>query len=588
MSSDRIRTIAEDLPVFDESFAGSGSVAARIGGGSVGGKAAGLLSVKEELLSQFKHWSKEGIDVAIPRFVVIGTEYFNRFLETNRLANIARSGMSDDYIAHSFRKGRLPQELTDSLRLLLKLFDKPLAIRSSSRLEDALYEPLAGVYVTKMIPNNNQDENVRLQRLADAVKLVYASTYFKAARDYRAGAGFNHEPEEMAVMIQELVGFRHDNRFYPDIAGVARSYNFYPTGSAKPADGIVSLALGLGKTIVDGGIVWSYSPALPRANPPVGSARELLNMTQTEFWAVNVGKTPVSTNGMIENEYLLKCSLTDAEADGTLFRACSTYRADDDKIVMGMGGAGARVITFAPILVAGVIPLNNLLKELLKSCEEKLGNKVEIEFAVAVNQDREQSIQLGFLQVRPMVVSSAVIDIDESEMKSGDAVAVSGRAIGNGVTDCIKDIVYVDPDTFDPADTQQIAGELAETNRRIVESGRPYLLIGFGRWGSSDPWLGIPVKWGQISGARSIIEATLPGMNVELSQGSHFFHNISSFRVSYFCVHHADGGGLNWDWIKKQKCTATGEFVRHAELEYPLVVKVDGRSGRGVILAGHK
>ncbi len=568
---------------FNRNFFDSDEVITCIGSGSIGGKASGLAFIKDILVSRFGEHPIPGISVGIPRLVVLATDVFDRFIERNNLNKVALSGRSDDFIAHEFCRAELPAEIVGDLRSLISGTRTPLAVRSSSLLEDAMYEPFAGVYGTKMIPNNQHDIDTRFKRLIEAVKFVYASTYFKAARDYIVITGRNIEDEKMAVIIQEVAGNRYGDRFYPDIAGVARSHNFYSFGHAAPEDGVVDLALGLGKTIVDGGLVWSYSPAYPRANPPVSSARELMKVTQTDFWTINMGRPP-EHDPVKETEYLIKASLTEAEYDGTLKQTASTYRPQSDRVVMGTGAEGPRVITFAPILIGNLLPLNDLLKDLLKICEEAVGSEVEIEFAVTIESRGSLTARFGFLQVRPMVVSHDQVELSPDEMIGDNVLAASEKVLGNGINKTIRDIVYVDPDKFNAKHTPQIAEELAQINKRMVEQGRPYLLIGFGRWGSSDPWLGTPVEWGQISGAGVIIEATLPDMNVELSQGSHFFHNITSFQICYFSVHYTGVYSIDWDWLKKQKELTRTEFVRHVTLEKTLTVKVDGRRRRGVIL----
>jgi hypothetical protein len=387
----------------------------------------------------------------------------------------------------------------------------------------------------------------------------------------------------MAVIIQEVVGSRFNERFYPTLSGVARSYNFYPVGRAKPQEGVVDLALGLGKTIVDGGLVWSYSPVYPRVGPPVGSAGEMLKLSQTEFWAINMGRPP-EYDPIKETEYLVKCSLADAEYDGSLKMVASTYQPQNDRIVTGIGADGPRVLNFAPILSAGIIPLNDLVKDLLEICREAVGSPVEMEFAMSIGTRGDLPARFGFLQVRPMVVSTEEISITEEELEGSNVLAASDRALGNGSIDDLHDIVFVDPETFNAKDTPRIATELAKLNRRLLDDGCPYLLIGFGRWGSSDPWLGMPVEWGQISGARAIIEATLPNMNVELSQGSHFFHNITSFQILYFSVRFDGRHKVDWDWLKQQDVVGRTDHVCHVRVDRPLRVKVDGRSSRGVIL----
>lgn len=551
----------------------------RIGGGSVGGKAQGLAFIHRFLNSELHQDRFPKIAVNIPHLTVLCTDVFDAFMQRNNLYEVAYSGAPDDRIAHAFQKGHLPAEMIGDLRRLIAQVHIPLAIRSSSMLEDAMYEPFAGIYGTKMIPNNQSDTDTRFRKLVEAIKFVYASTYFKAAKDYRQATAHRSEEEKMAVIIQEVVGRRHGERFYPEVSGVARSFNYYPTGRARPEQGVVNLAFGLGKTIVDGGISWVYSPAYPKVNPPYGSVGELLKQTQTEFWAVNMGKPP-AYDPIRETEYLLKLHLEDAEDDSTLRYVASTLDSHSGRISIGTGPPGARILTFAPLLVLNELPLNELIKALLELCQNAVGAPVEMEFAMSL----KPAARFGFLQVRPMVVSQEEVDIGAEEMHGANVLAASEKALGNGVYEGIRDVVYVRPDRFESRFTPRIAQELEQVNKKLVAEKRPYLLIGFGRWGSSDPWLGVPVEWGQVAGAKAIVEAMLENMNVELSQGSHFFHNLSSFKVSYFSVPHFGGHPIRWEWLEQQAGETELEFVRHVRLPAPLTVKVDGRSGRGVIL----
>jgi len=584
MRSNGYNISPDKLPRFDRLFFESDNIVSVIGYGAIGGKASGLAFIQDAITNQFRDNPIQNIEISIPRLAVIATDYFDHFMKRNNLYDIAASSEPDQYIAHAFNKAELPAEMVGDLRALIASVKTPLAVRSSSLLEDAMYEPFAGVYATKMIPNNQPDIDARFRRLVEAIKFVYASTFFKAAKDYHRSVRRSTMDEKMAVIIQEVVGRRHYERFYPDISGVARSYNFYSVGRTKPEDGVVDLALGLGKAIVDGGLVWSYSPAFPNLSPPVGSPGELLKTTQSEFWAVNMGKPPVH-DPVKETEFLIKGSLADAEYDGTLKNIASTFRPQDDRLVPGTGIKGPRAVTFAPILSLEQYPLNNLVKTLLKVCEEAVECEVEIEFAATFENGSGRTLRLGFLQVRPMVVSHSKIEITADEMTGENVLAASDRVLGNGVVEEIKDIIYIMPETFNAKHTRQIAGELSNFNSRMLDMQKPYLLIGFGRWGSSDPWLGTPVEWGNISGVKAIVEATLPDMDVDLSQGSHFFHNLTSLQICYFSVHHAGPYRINWEWLNGRKEESRTEFIRHVSLEKPLTVKVDGRSGRGVILA---
>ncbi len=583
MKTDGYDISIDDLPPFDRRFFESDDIISYIGHGSIGGKASGLAFINNVLLDRISRDEFPEFELTIPRLVVIATGVFDRFMEENDLCEIAFSDEPDDRIALAFQQAKLPPDIVGDLRALISTVRTPLALRSSSLLEDAMYEPFAGVYGTKMIPNNQLEIDTRFRMLREAIKFVYASTFFAEAKEYIRFTGREPGDEKMAVIIQEVVGQRFEDRFYPHISGVARSYNYYPVGRAKPEQGVVNLALGLGKTIVDGGLSWIYSPARPRVTPPVGSNSELLKMTQTKFWAVNMGK-PTEHDPINETEYLVSGDLSDAEEDSVLTLLASTYRPRDDRLVTGTGPDGPRVLTFAPILADKELPLNKLLEKLLRVCEEKIGAPIEIEFAVSLDDGDTAPNRFGFLQVRPMVVSDERVTLTDDDIQTEKLLAASDKVMGNGTSDQLTDIVYVKPDSFEPKHTRRITQELEQLNKQLVGDNRRYLLIGFGRWGSSDPWLGIPVVWSQISGAAAIVEATLPEMNVDLSQGSHFFHNISSFQIFYFMVYHSGEYNIDWDWLVGQKEVAQTDFVRHVRVKTPLTIKVDGRHQRGVIL----
>ena len=575
-----------DLPPFERNFCDGQFRFTRLGTGALGGKASGLVFIRDLLAHALVAAHGSDVEVRVPTMAVIATGCFDDFVERNRLNKLPFDELPDDRIGHAFENADLPVELLGDLRALSMEVKTPLAIRSSSLLEDALDRPFAGVYGTKMIPNNQFDADTRFRRLVEAIKFVYASTYFREARDYIRTTGRCPSEEKMAVIIQEVVGRRHADRFYPDVSGVGRSFNFYATHPARPENGVVNLALGLGKTIVDGGVTWTYSPAYPHKPPPFASVSDLLRGTQTEFWAVNMGKPP-AYDPISEIEYLQQASIKDAEADDTLRFVASTYDPARDRVVPGTGIRGARILNFAPLLQLEQFPLNGLIRTLLRKAEESLNAEVEIEFAVTIEQPRGQpaKLRLGFLQVRPMVVSEEVVDVTTAELASSAAVVASDMVMGNGVQTDLEDIVFVRPENFSAMRTPLIAEQLGALNRILTDEHKSYVLIGFGRWGSSHPSLGIPVDWSQISGARTIVEATLPDMNVELSQGSHFFHNLSSFRANYFMVRHDGSYFINWDWLNRQSVISETELVRHVRLRLPLTVRVDGRTARGVILA---
>lgn len=574
---------SEQIPPFDRKFFASGTPIMRIGDGEIGGKAQGLATALAIVQETFGHEQAQDIDVRIPQLAVITTDVFDDFMERNDLWETALSDLPDERIAHAFQKASLPVEVAGDLRSLMEEVRSPLAVRSSSLLEDALFRPFAGVYETKMTPNNQHDASERFRRLVEAVKFVWSSTYFKAPKNYIRSTDKTIADERMAVIVQEVVGQRHGDRYYPQVSGVCRSYNFYPAARSRPEEGIVSLALGLGKTIVDGGISWSYAPPRPHLPPPFASVQDRIKNTQTKFWAVNMGKLP-AFDPIAEAEYLLEANLSAAEYDGVLEHIASTYQASSDRLSPGTGTAGPRVIDFAPLLQLHRFRLNDVIRRVIAACEQALGTSVEIEFALTFPvSDSQDRVRFGFLQVRPMVVSDTQVTITDEELASPDLLAASTRVLGNGVDDQITDIVYVKPGSFEARHTPLIARQLETINTDMLKSGRQYLLAGFGRWGSSDPWLGIPVNWGQICNARAMIEATLPNMNVELSQGSHFFHNLSSFEVSYFMIRHQAQPAINWPWLDRQPAQSETEYLRHVRLDRPLVIRVDGRTGRGII-----
>jgi len=550
-----------------------------IGGGEIGGKAKGLIRIRRALAEQLPDDRFPDFRVGIPQTTVIATDFFDAFVRANRLEEFLAEPRSDERIALEFQKAELPVFLVGDLLSIVRQSHLPLAIRSSSLLEDAKHEPFAGIYETKMIPNNQPDAKTRFQKLTEAIKFVYASTFFQAARDYRAATGHGAADEKMAIVIQEVVGRRHGDRFYPDISGVARSYNFYPFGHARPQDGVVNLALGLGKTIVDGGVSWTFSPSFPKAMPPYNSLEQLLKETQNSFWAVNMGRPP-AYDPIQETEYLVQATLADADYDNTLRLLASTYDGAADRLEMGVGGSGPRVLTFAPLLVGRMLPLSELVKDLLEISEADEGAEVEIEFAVSL--PKGEPARFGFLQVRPMVVSDERIDIGDEELADARNYFASRQALGNGRRQDVRHVVYLKPETFDLARSRQIAGEVGEMNQWLRERKLPYLLIGMGRWGSADPWLGVPVNWSQISQARAIVELMPPHMHIDLSQGSHFFHNLNGFQVSYFSVQGTECPAAE-RWSTGGTMIKESAHVRCIELREPLEIKVDGRTGRGVI-----
>ena len=545
--------------------------------GSFGGKAHGLTFIHDRLDEAFGDGEFPDVEVFIPEMSIICTDVFDQFMRQNDLYEIAYSDTPDDRIGLAFQQADLPFHVLGSLQGLINRTRTPLAVRSSSLLEDKVKEPFAGIYATKIIPNNQFDPQVRFRRLIEAVKYVYASLFFRSAKEYMKVTGHSVQEEKMAVIVQKVHGRRYEDLFYPEISGVARSYNFYPQERARHEDGVVHLALGLGKTIVDGGISWSFSPARPHVKPPYRTVDELLKLTQTQFWAVNMGDPP-EFNPLKETEYMVQKNITAAEGHDTLKYTASTYDPYAQRLTIGTAAPGPRVLTFGRILELEEIPLNKILIRLLEVCEQALGSPVEIEFAVTLNPH-----QLSFLQVRPMNVMKETIEIQDQEMENGKLLLASKNVLGNGQEQIVRDIIYVRPDRFQSKNTQKIAQQLKEWNRKLVDAERPYLLIVLGRLGTTDPWLGIPIRWGDVSGARAVVETTHENFNVVLSQGSHYFHNLTSLGVYYFSVPISSPYPIDWEWLEKQPAAAQTEHLRHVEVEQPLEIKVDGRKGTGVI-----
>jgi hypothetical protein len=571
------------LPPFDRAFFDSAESLSRIGGGDLGGKALGIVVLRDLVRNHLDTSEFHDIEVTVPRMAVIATDVFDALMERNDLDPAELATLSDERIDHVFQNATLPAEIVGDLRALIDTVHRPLAVRSSSLLEDAMFRPFAGVYGTKMTPNNQADADSRFATLNQAIKFVYATTCHAAARSYRRAVGHQVGEEKMGVVVQEAVGTRHGERFYPEVSGVGRSYDFYPLAPAKPEEGVIHLALGLGKTVVDGGVSWAYCPAWPGRAAPFHSPRALLKRTQTSFWAINMGRPP-AYDPSCETEYLIEAGLADAEYDGTLDLVASTYHAASDRLGPGIGEPGPRAITFAPLLELHLYHLNEALIAVTAMCEEALGTSVEIEFAVSFPKERTgEPARLALLQVRPMVVANSPVNVDEADLHDHRVIVASHSVAGNGVHEHVQDIVYLRPEAFDRTKTEIMAHDLARINESLVAEGRPYVLIGFGRWGSSMPTLGVPVDWASICGAVVIVEATVPEMIVEPSQGSHFFHNLSSFEVSYLTVRHHDRPRIAWEWLDAQPAVLETKYVRHLRVPTSLLVKVDGRNRRAGI-----
>ncbi|MGD2091045.1 MAG: PEP/pyruvate-binding domain-containing protein [Candidatus Aminicenantes bacterium] len=571
-----------------------------IGNGQLGCKAEELMAVKEKIAPLDKEYSQHPttpIRVNIPRLTVITTDYFHRFMEQNNLYDAVLSESSDEQILHHFLEAELPGDLIDVLKVFLAKVRVPLAVRPSIFMgavcetccQNEIFH-CAGVYRTKLIPNNHPELDMRLNRLIEAVKFVYASSFFYKARCYLRSTPYTLKDEKMAVIIQELLGAAHHDRFYPHISGVACSYNFYPFGHAKPGEGVVSLALGLGKTITDGEAVWTYSPNYPEVNAPFNSVNEMLKQTKMDFWGVCIKPIEYKATAAlgsieeIETQYLGQLTIRNAEQDKTLGYISSTYDFGTDRIKLGIDFRDSRMIGSRPTFRVDLLPVNQLIKSLLKCCEETFNTKVEIEFAITVDPANKKPARFGLLQVKSLGVSDEIVDLDQLGSAKEKILAASNNALGNGSINFLEDIIYVEPETFHFRHTEAIAREIEEFNQQMKETNLPYLLIGFGRWGTSNPGVGIPVEWKNICCARTIIEAHLPNVSVHFSRGANVFHNISTLGVFYFCMKREEKFPIDWDWLKQQELIKETQYVKHIRLKSPLTVKVDGRKRLGVIL----
>lgn len=556
----------------------------RIGGGSLGGKGRGLAFVNSLLHGYGLHDRFPGTIIRVPTTAVIGTDVFDAFFDQGTLRDQVLSDSDDAHVIETCLAHKLPSEIYGDLEAFLDQVRYPLAVRSSSLLEDSQFQPFAGVYATYMLANNHPDLKVRLDQLCDAIKLVYASTYSRAAKSYVEATANRIEEEKMAVIVQQVVGRRHDHYDYPHFSGVGLSANFYPAGDLKPEDGVASVALGLGRTVVGGGKALRFCPARPLALPQFGTLNDWLRESQREFFAVDVSR-PGQYPGPRDDFNLALLDLAAAESHGTLEPVGSVYVAADNMIYDGLGRDGERLVSFAGVLKARAFPLAEILQQLLEVGRRTMSAEVEIEFAVVLGDGQDVPHQFGFLQIRPLAAGLEAPAVPDELLASPRALVSTEVALGNGRPSDLLDVLYVPRAGFDRARSPEVAAEIAAFNRRLRDEGRPYLLVGPGRWGSSDRWLGIPVRWDEISGARVIVEGDLDGFSLAPSQGSHFFQNLTHFQVGYLTAGAGTPGGrLDWAWLDAQVPAHAGTFVRHLRLRTPLTVLIDGRTRRGVIL----
>lgn len=570
------------VAIFDKDRFDEFSNFARMGDGSIGGKGRSIAFMDNIVKEHLELNDDANIPVKIPRTVVLCTDIFDEFMEVNDLYPVALSDKPDDEILRYFLKAGLPDRLIEDFMAFLETIKAPIAVRSSSLLEDSHYQPFAGVYATYMIPLIN-DKYQMLELLGKAIKAVYASVFYEDSKAYMAATQNLIDQEKMAIVLQEAVGSTYGDHFYPTISGVARSLNFYPVGNEKPEEGIANIVLGLGKYIVEGGVNLRFSPAHPHNIVQLSTVDLALRDTQRYFYALdlkNIDKEFTTNDGF----NLLKLTIKDAEKDNSIRYIASTYDPVDQVIYDGYYDSGRKIISFVNVLQHNVFPLSEILQQILKIGQEEMGRAVEIEFAADLKDKGEGNFYL--LQIRPIVQNKELQIEDLSRIRPEDEILHSNNALGHGVFSEVYDIVYVKTKEFNAANNDKIAYEIASVNAEFLEQEKNYILVGPGRWGSSDPWLGIPVKWSQISNAQVLVELTLDNYKIEPSQGTHFFQNLTSFGVGYFSINpYVSGEGLfNEEFLNEQPAVSETEYVRHIRFESPVIIKINGKTKTGIVL----
>lgn len=556
---------------------------ARIGEGSLGGKGRGLAFMGSMVKRYPEFRLDENFAVTIPKTVVVCTDIFDEFMETNELYPVALSDMDDEHILKYFLRASLPTRLIEDLMAFFDVVKSPIAVRSSSLLEDSHYQPFAGIYSTYMVPKI-EDKYEMLRVLSDAIKAVYASVFYKDSKAYMTATSNVIDQEKMAIVLQEVVGSRYGNRFYPTISGVARSLNFYPIGNEKAEDGIANIALGLGKYIVDGGLTLRFSPRHPHNILQMSTLDFALRETQTRFYALDL-KNMDEQFSVHDDFNLLKLSVKDADADGALKYIASTYDPYDQMIQDGYYSGGRKIISFVNILQHEVFPLSKVLDDILQVGQTEMGRPVEIEFAMNINPQNQDKATFYLLQIRPIVDNKEMLDEDLTSVEKEDTLLYSTSVLGHGMSNDVYDIIYVKSGAFNASKNQLIAYDIEKINRRFTEDQKSYVLVGPGRWGSSDTWLGIPVKWPHISNARVIVESGLENYRIEPSQGTHFFQNLTSFGVGYFTINpFKNDGWFDEAYLDALPALQETEYLRHVRFERPVAIKMDGKRSIGVVM----
>ncbi|MDG1900612.1 MAG: PEP/pyruvate-binding domain-containing protein [Bacteroidales bacterium] len=557
----------------------------RLGQGSIGGKARGLAFLDTLIKRNNFYTYSDKIEIAIPKTVVIGTDIFDEFMDINNMYSIALSdNYSDQEILDRFMESKLPETALGDIYKIASSIESPLAIRSSSLLEDSQYQPFAGIYNTYMIPFRKDDPERMFSMMRSAIKAVYASAYYADSKAYMQATKNVIDEEKMAIVIQEVVGSTYGDKFYPTISGVGRSIDYYPLEPGVPEDGTVSLAFGLGKYIVDGGLSLRFCPRYPKNILQTSTPELALRETQKYFFALDVSDHELVLKPN-DGESLKKLKIKEAEKDKSLKSVASTYIMQDNVVRDGYNYQGKKLVTFSNILKHNTIPLAEVLDRVLRLGEEEMGNPVEIEFAIDLKLKEGEKASLKLLQIRPVASKDESVNITDKELEKSDSLIVSRSALGNGIIDNINDIVYVRTQNFDASKTNEIVDYIESLNKSFIEREENYILVGPGRWGSSDPWLGISVNWSQISAARLIVESGLEDYRIDPSQGTHFFQNLTSFRIGYFTVNPFINDGIyDIDFLDKQPAVFENEFVRHVKFDKSLKIIIDGKKNLGMVL----
>ncbi len=556
----------------------------RLRPGSLGGKARGLAFLMMLLNSEFDNCDFPNVEVQIPKTIVIGTNEFDQFMESNNMYEIALSDETDEKLRDKFVKTKLTDSLKEDLEFILKDLKGPIAVRSSSLLEDSSYQPFSGIFSTYMLPNNHPDIKVRLKQLCKAIKLVYSSPFTKLAKTYAETLGQIIEESKMAVVIQKVVGKEHGDRFYPDFSGTTSSYNYYPFATQmKPEDRVAHLALGLGKTIVDGGLNLRFCPKYPTLirsiNPKI-----LLYNSQNEFFAINLNQK-VEFFEKTDDPFLSKFNLDIATSDDSLKFIADTFDYDENMLKSSFTREGYPVITFNRLLNSSLFSLPELITRIMEMGEQSMGCSVEIEFAGNFGQKQDDIHNFYILQIRPFLEHVEHLTDDFEEVDKEKILLHSVKVSGNILRQDIQDIVFIKPDKFSKMKTFEMRDAVNKINSKLVKENKPYILIGIGRWGSKDRYLGVPVKWQDINGAKVMVEANLKDFQIDFSQGSHFFQNIVTANIGYFHINYSSKEEfIDWDWLEKLKVVEDTEFVMHVITKKPLTVRVNGRERVGSVI----